>query len=187
MRPSLLPMALSLSLSYWLIGGARERRRQQQFSANASNIVKQAREVYMEPVASRLNSFWGLSGTTALSAADVEVFALYCSYLLAFEDAGAAQFCSIFEDEELVRWDYIQDLKLYYQYGYGFAPMVDAAFTILRDVYLTMENVIQRKSLERAKLYVGQHQTLLPLLALLVRHSPVQSDARTAYYMWLVH
>jgi hypothetical protein len=136
--------------------------------AVSAQLVQQAQDYYLTPIAVRLNAYWGLDGAMALNSSDVDILVTHCANLLAFDDMGASQFCSIFQDDEIVAWDYLHDVRLYYQYGYGAPAIVDAAFPILRDIYLTMHHVIQRESIEHGKIVIGQHQTLLPFLALLV-------------------
>lgn len=92
--------------------------------------------IYLPPIAERLNAF--IDGDLTLTASDVSNF----PYLCGFESQilrKTSPFCSVFTEEEILQYEYRQDLRYYYGTGPGsyrntsvMLPVIQGVIDILK-------------------------------------------------------
>jgi len=110
----------------------------------------------------------GAANVPDLTQKDAKIFYTNCIYDAM--DQNLNEYCSLFTDEELLEFEFFQDVSKYYSTGYGFDLSWKISCDLLADIIDSMEGVAQRDpkyALEVANLRFAHAETILPLLSYL--------------------
>jgi len=123
--------------------------------------------VILPPMAQRLSQELGVYPNWNISVVDVQSMYKACIFEVAIANV-TDKWCSLFTEEELLQFEYLDDIDTYYKQGYGVELSYKMSFLLLKEIITIMDSKINGSlPFERAKLRFAHAETILPLVALL--------------------
>jgi multiple inositol-polyphosphate phosphatase/2,3-bisphosphoglycerate 3-phosphatase len=122
----------------------------------------------LPPMAQKLTVRLNVTGWI-LSADDVETLWALCGFQVSAQNISD-QFCSFFDEEDVLQLNYMADIETYWIKGYGYPITSTMPCLLFADFISAMENVIHNSvgvHALRANLRFAHAETLMPFLALL--------------------
>ena len=90
-----------------------------------------------------------------------------CCFDIAVQD-NTTQFCSLFDEDDILAYEYAKDLEKYYRSGYGIPLSYQISCPLMQSFFDGIQSVIDGTSPSTATLLFAHAETVLPFVSNLV-------------------
>jgi len=118
-------------------------------------------------MANRISLQLGVYPHWNVSVTDVQSMYKACAFEVALANV-TDKWCSIFTEQQILQFEYLDDLDTYYKQGYGVELSYQISFLLLKEFIAIMDSKINGSlPYERARLRFAHAETLLPFVTIL--------------------
>ncbi|KAH8692019.1 histidine phosphatase superfamily [Talaromyces proteolyticus] len=126
-------------------------------TSGGANVTAWA-DIYLPPITKRLNKL--IEGNLTLVDADVSLFPYLCGFETQIT-GSVSPWCDILSDDEILQYEYAQDMRYYYGTGPGAGKNMTVQFPLLRGI---VEQLQSGPGVARAKTATNISTKLPPLI-----------------------